>query len=179
MARPVIHVQKTTRPLPSETAHPSTHRVLDKLRFELDEAFERFSRHFGLPSLHQIFDLERRLHHRIPLGSILAAVDVIEEEKLFRISVELPGVEPKSIEVTVFDNTLAVTGEKMDKREKNAESYYLREREYGSFQRFIEMPAGIDLDKIEAEFADGVLTIVLPKTLEAVRRHKKIPVRSG
>jgi HSP20 family protein len=153
--------------------------VLGKLRSEVEEAFERFSDHFGPPSLHGVFDLGRRLRHRMPLSSIGAAVDVGEEEKLFRISVELPGTEAKGIELTVSDNTLMIKGEKRDEREGETQSYYLREREYGSFQRVIEMPAGVDYDNIEAEFANGVLTIVLPKTPEAVRKHKKISVKSG
>ena len=179
MAHSVIKVQKAKRTRPLETAHPLTHRVLEKLRSELDEAFERFSVHFGLPSLHRVFDLERRLRHRMPLSSIGAAIDVIEEEELFRISVELPGIAPKGVEVTVSDNTLTIRGEKKDERGKQAQSYYLQEREYGSFERFVEVPAGVDHDKIEAELANGVLTILLPKTPEAAKKHKKISVRSG
>jgi HSP20 family protein len=98
---------------------------------------------------------------------------------LFRISVELPGIEPKSVEVTVSESILTIEGEKKDEREERTQSYYLREREYGSFERVIEMPAGVDHDNIEAEYANGVLTIVLPKTPEAARRQKKISIKTG
>lgn len=179
MARSVIKVRKEKGPQPLETAHPLSHRVLQTFRSELDDAFERFSRHFGLPSLHRVLDLERRLRHRMPLSSIAAAVDVIEEEKLFRISIELPGIEPKGIEVTVSGNTLRIKGEKKDELEKETRSYYLREREYGSFERFIEISDDVDLNNIEAEFVNGVLTILLPKTAQATRRYKNISVRSG
>jgi HSP20 family protein len=112
------------------------------------------------------------------LGSIVAAADVIEEDKRFRISVELPGAEPKDIDVSLSGNTLVIKGKKKDERETQAQSYYLREREYGSVERFIDLPVGVGSDKIEAEFANGVLTVLLPKTAEAARKHKKIAVKS-
>lgn len=181
MARSAVEVQRD-RPKHSEETdqHPLTHRLLRRLRSELDEAFDRFSRHIEFPSLHplhRIADLERRLHHGMPLSSIAAAVDVVEEDKLFRISVELPGIEAKDIEVSVSDNTLVVKAKKKNEREEEAQSYYLHEREYGSFERFIEMPVGVDHDKIKAEFANGVLTIELAKTPETVGKHKKIPIQ--
>lgn len=180
MARSTIKVHTAEgRQSLEEMAYPLTHRVLDKLRVELDEAFDRFSRHLVLPSVRRVFDIEHRLHHGMPLSSIGAAADVSEEEKLFRISVELPGVEANSIEVAVSDNTLTIKGEKRDEKETDTRNHYLREREYGSFERFIELPAGIDHDKTEAEFANGVLTILLPKTHEAVSKRKKIPVKNG
>jgi HSP20 family protein len=126
--------------------------------------------------LHRIANIERRLHHGMPLSSIAAAADVVEEDKLFRISVELPGAEAKDIEVSLSGHTLVVKAEKKNDREEKAQSYYLREREYGSFERFIEIPVGVDPEKIAAQFASGVLTIELAKTPEAVRKHKRIPV---
>jgi HSP20 family protein len=179
MPESAIKVHKAKQRTSLEAEHPLTHRVLEKLRSELDEAFDRFSGHSALPSLHQVFDLERRLRHRMPLSSIEARADVSEEEKLFRITVELPGIDAEVIEIAVSDDTLAIKGEKKDDREKQTKGYYLREREYGSFERFIEMPPGIDHEHIEAEFANGVLTVVLPKTPEAARKYKKISVTSG
>lgn len=180
MLHSAVKVQRDKPAQPAEAAHPVTHRLLRRLRSELDEAFDRFSHRIeafpSLHPLHRVVDLERRLHHGMPLSSIAAAVDVVEEDKLFRISVELPGTEAKDIEVSVSDLTLVVKAEKKNDREEQAQGYYLREREYGAFERFIEMPIGVDHDKIEAQFANGVLTIELPKTPEEIRKHKKIPV---
>jgi HSP20 family protein len=180
MAHSAVKVQRDKPAQTAETTHPLTHRLLRRLRSELDEVFDQFSRRVeGFPTLHplqRIADIERRLHHGMPLSSIAAAADVVEEDKLFRISVELPGAEAKDIEVSVSEHTLVVKAEKKNDREEQAQSYYLREREYGSFERFIEMPIGVDPDKIEAHFANGVLTIELQKTPEAVRKHKRIPV---
>ena len=163
MAYSPIKVHREDRLRPLASSHPLSHRVLESFRSELDEALERFSRRFGLPSLHRLFDFERRLLHRTPLGSIGAATDMIEEEKLYHVSVELPGIEPKSIDVTMSDDALTIKAEKKEGKEKEAKNYYLYEREYGSFERSIELPAGVDHNKIDAEFANGVLTIVLPK----------------
>ena len=180
MAHSAVKVQRDKPAQPIETTHPLTHRLLRRLRSELDEAFDQFSRRIeGFPALHplhRIANIERRLHHGMPLSSIAAAVDVVEEDKLFRISVELPGAEAKDVEVSVSDHTLVVKAEKKNDREEKAQSYYLREREYGLFERFIEMPVGVDPEKIAAQFASGVLTIELAKTPEAVRKHKRIPI---
>lgn len=178
MSHSVIKVHKATHAQPLRTVQPFTHHVLEKLRSELDRAFERYASHYGRPSLHRIFGLEGRLRHRMPLSSIDGAVDVNEEDRLFRISVELPGIEAKDIELTVSEDTLAIKGEKKHEREEETQSYYLREREFGSFERSIEIPAGVDYENIKAEFANGVLTIVMPKTPEAVRKHKKISIKS-
>jgi HSP20 family protein len=124
-----IKVHKTKRTTLLEAEHPLAHRVLEKLHSELDEAFDRFSEQFALPSLHGVFDLERRLRHRMPFSSIEARADVSEEERLFPISIELPGIDAKGIEITVPDNTLAIKGEKKDDREKETQGYYLRERD--------------------------------------------------
>lgn len=180
MARSAVEVQRGRPTHPEETdRHPLTHRLLRRLRSELNEAFDSFARHIEFPSLHplhRIADLERRLHHGMPLSSIAAAVDVMED-KLFRMSVERPGIEAKDIEVSVSDNTLVVKAKKRNEREERAQSYYLHEREYGSFERFIEMPVGGHHDKIKAEFASGVLTVELPKTPKTVRKHKEIPIQ--
>lgn len=181
MAQTVVKVHRNKPTQPAEISHPVTHRLLRRLRSELDEAFDRFARHAEeFPTMHPlrgIVNFERRLRHGMPLDSIAAAVDVVEEDKLFRATIEFPGIEARDVEVSVSDDTLVVKAEKKDAREEQAQSYYLRERQYGSFERFIELPVGVDQDQIEAHFANGVLTIELPKTPESVRRHKKIPIQ--
>lgn len=181
MAHSAVKVRHDKPAQPAETAHPVTHRLLRRLRSELDEAFDRVSHRIeefpSLHPLHRITDIGRRLRHGMPLSSIAAAVDVVEEDKLFRVTVELPGIEAKDVEVSVSNHTLVIKAEKKNDREAQAEDYYLREREYGSFERFVEIPVEVDHDKIEAHFANGVLTIELPKTPEAVRKHKRIPVQ--
>ena len=104
-------------------------------------------------------------------------VDVAEDEKAYRITAELPGLEPKDIELSVSGDRLVLRGEKREEKEQKDKNYYMSERAYGSFQRAFALPEGIDRDKIAAELAKGVLTITLPKTAEAQKPAQKIEVK--
>ena len=112
-------------------------------------------------------------------GKITPSLDVVDEEKGFRVTVELPGMTDKDVAVTVSDRTLTVRGEKKEEKEKKEKDVFRRERAYGSFRRSIELPGDVDAAKIEAKFKDGVLTIDLPKTKEAQERVKQIPVKAA
>ena len=74
---------------------------------------------------------------------------------------------------------LTIKGEKKEEKEEKQKDYYLSERRYGSFQRSFALPEGVDTDKIEANFAKGVLTVKLPKTAEAQKAEKKITVKDS
>lgn len=105
--------------------------------------------------------------------------DIAETDKEIEVSVELPGMDEKDIEVSMTEDTLTIKGEKKGEREEKKKGYYLHERSYGSFYRSIPLPSGVDTDKANAEFKKGVLTVTLPKTPEAQARVKRIEVRSG
>ena len=111
-------------------------------------------------------------------GKIAPSLDVVDEDKAFRVTVELPGMTDKDVAVTVDDRTLTIRGEKKEEKEKKDKDVFRRERAYGSF-RTIELPGDVDAAKIEAKFKDGVLTIELPKTKEAQERVKQIPVKAA
>jgi HSP20 family protein len=112
-------------------------------------------------------------------GRIVPSLDVAEDDKAFRVSVELPGMTDKDVSVTVDDRTLTIRGEKKEEKEKKDKDVFRRERAYGSFRRTIELPGDVDAAQIEAKFKDGVLTIALPKTAEAQARVKQIPVKAA
>ena len=99
-----------------------------------------------------------------------------EDEKAYKISAELPGLDAKDVDVSVSGNMLVLKGEKHQEKDKN---YYFSERAYGSFQRAFELPASVDRDKISADVSKGVLTITLPKTPDAQKQQKKIEVKSA
>src|SRR5690606_27240153 len=86
-------------------------------------------------------------------GGLLAGgwptADVSETEKAIEVSVELPGMDEKDIDVSVTDDTLTIRGEKKSETEKKEKGYYLSERSFGSFQRSIALPASVDTDKVE------------------------------
>jgi len=107
------------------------------------------------------------------------AVDVVESDKAYEITAELPGMDEKNIEVKVANDVLTIKGERQEEKEEKKKDYYLRERSFGSFERSFGLPEGVDADKIEASFKKGVLTLTLPKKLEAQKSAKKIDVKSA
>ena len=77
------------------------------------------------------------------------------------------------------DGTLMIKGEKRDDKEEKKKGYYLSERRYGAFQRSFGVPDGVDAEKIEANFKNGVLTVTLPKAPQTQRSEKKIAIKSA
>ena len=105
-------------------------------------------------------------------------MDVVEKDKEYEITAELPGTDEKNVEIKLSNRTLTIKGEKKEEKEEREKDYYLSERRYGSFQRSFQVPDSVDAEKIEASFAKGVLTIRLPKTAEAQKSEKTIAVKA-
>jgi HSP20 family protein len=103
---------------------------------------------------------------------------VKENDKNYQVTAELPGMDENDIEVTLDNNALTISGEKKQETEDKGQNYYRMERSYGSFQRSISLPPGIESDNIDANFNKGILTITLPKTTEAQQHTKRIPVKT-
>jgi len=87
-------------------------------------------------------------------------------------------MDEKDVEVLLSDDALTIKGEKKEEKEDKGKNYYHVERSFGSFQRVIPLPPGIDFQKAEAAFKKGILSISLPKTAEAKARGKKIAIKS-
>jgi HSP20 family protein len=87
-------------------------------------------------------------------------------------------MDEKNIEVKIANGMLTIKGEKQEDKEEEKQDYYVRERSFGSFERTLPVPDGVDLDKVDASFKSGVLTVALPKTAEAQKAEKKITVRT-
>ncbi len=104
------------------------------------------------------------------------ATDVIEEDKDFLVKIELPGMKAENIDLSVTGNTITVKGEKQQENELKNESYLRREMAYGSFSRSVTLPETADLDKADASYKDGVLTITVPKNPAAAPRSHKLTV---
>jgi HSP20 family protein len=105
------------------------------------------------------------------------SVDVSETDGKVQVKAELPGFEAKDIDVDVTDNVLTLSGEKKKEEEQKGERFYCRERYAGAFNRSFRLPAGVESDKVDAAFKNGVLTITIPKSEES--KQKKIEVKSG
>ena len=135
------------------------------LQKEMNRVFESFWNRMG--------------HLEWPWGSGEAKSDMVETGDAVEISIELPGMEMKDVEVTVSDDMLTVKGEKRIERQEEKKGYYLSERSYGAIYRTIPLPPGVDGEKAQASFRNGVLTIRLPQTPEAKAKVKRIEVKNG
>ena len=166
-----VDIKKT--PAPRE-AVPDVWR---SFRQEMDQLFDRFDGGFRLPMMRRLFDFEPLWRDEGPAGIGMPAVDVAEDDKEFRITAELPGLDEKNIEVSLTGDRLLLKGEKHQEKEETKKNYHLSERSYGSFQRTFTLPDGVDVDQVAATFAKGVLTITLPKTAAAQQQQKKIEVK--
>jgi HSP20 family protein len=105
------------------------------------------------------------------------AVDVAENQDEYLVKASLPGINPDDIEITYNNNILTIRGEIKEEEERKGETYHLRERRFGSFNRTLSLPTPIKPDAIEARYDAGVLTLRVPKTEEV--KPKRIEVRSG
>jgi len=103
------------------------------------------------------------------------AVDIAETDREVIVRAELPGIDPKDLEISVIGNQLVLAGEKKESTEKKEKNLYHSESRYGSFRRVIPLPEAADTAKVDAGYANGVLTIRLPKSPSAV--PKKIDVK--
>jgi HSP20 family protein len=109
-------------------------------------------------------------------GSWAPAVDILEHEGNIVLKAELPGVEPKDVDIRVENNVLSLRGERKFDTEVKKESYHRVERAYGAFSRSFTLPTTVDTEHIQAEFKDGVLRVTLPKREEAKPKQISISV---
>ena len=103
-------------------------------------------------------------------------VDIGESQKDYTITVEVPGVQEKEIDLTLIDGTFTIRGEKRSEHEEKEKHYHRVERSYGSFQRILSLPTDADENSIKAKFKDGVLTIILAKDPSAKPPVRKIAI---
>jgi HSP20 family protein len=109
-------------------------------------------------------------------GKIVPELDVRETDTAIIVEAELPGVDEKDISVTAANGYLTIKGEKHSESERSEESYYVAERSFGSFERSLRLADSVDESKIEASFDRGVLKVNAPKSAEAQKPERKIPI---
>jgi len=109
-----------------------------------------------------------------PLNAWTPAFDITEGDKEVTIRAEVPGVDPKNMELTVTGNMLTIAGEKQESSEERKGSTYRAERYFGRFFRRVELPTSVDTEKVAAEYNNGVLTIRMPR--KPGMMPKRIPV---
>jgi HSP20 family protein len=168
---------KTEKPMESKSA--TEVRPLQALRQQVDRLFEDFQRgYWHLPFSQKVLDVEPFWRGDITFGAT-PSVDIIEKDDGYKVTAELPGMAAGDIEVKFSDGMLTICGEKEGDKEERKKDYFLSERRYGSFKRSFRVAEGVDTDKIEATFKNGVLTVTLPKTAEARKKTKTIAVKAA
>jgi HSP20 family protein len=109
-------------------------------------------------------------------GSWMPSMDVYETDDKIVAKLELPGIEPGDVDVSVEDSTLTVSGTREFSNEINEENYHRVERRYGSFARSITLPQTADTEQVRAAFDRGVLTVEVPKVEKA--KPRKIEIKA-
>lgn len=156
--------KEATRRMANEVQMWSPFRELDRFRQDFDELFDRFlGGRANLPSRAVAFP---------------AVESFVHEGKLV-IHADLPGVNPKDVEVTVAGNVMTLSGKREHTREEKDRNYLRREVTYGSFERTIELPEGVNASEIKASFRNGVLELTVPMPKGAMARKVPIQIESA
>jgi len=142
---------------------------------EMDRRFEDFFRGFNFPSM----GFGREFAPLVQREWLKPTLDIAASEKDYTISVEVPGVDEKDVQLELSDGTLVIKGEKKQAREQKEKNYYKMERSYGSFQRLLSLPEDTELDSIEAVYKHGMLTITIPRKAKAATKSQRIPIYKG
>jgi len=134
---------------------------LDRMRRDMD----RLSEAFTGPSF------------REPLSGVFPLMNVTEDSDNYYVRAELPGITADDLNISITGNSLTVAGERSIPPENEKARYHRREREAGKFSRVVSLPSAVDTAKVEAHYADGVLTVMLPKAEAA--KPKQISVKTS
>lgn len=110
------------------------------------------------------------------LGAWTPRLDVIENEKEYLVTVDLPGVDKSDARVTLENKVLTISGEKKEEHEDKRENYHRIERSYGRFSRSVYLEKEVDAENVDANFRNGVLRVTAPKTRES--RSKEITIKT-
>jgi HSP20 family protein len=114
---------------------------------------------------------------REPAAGVFPLMNVTEDRDNYYVRAELPGLKADELDISVTGNTLSVSGERKIPSEDEKARYHRREREAGRFSRIVTLPDGLDTDRVEAKSEEGVLTVVMPKAVEA--KPKQIAVKGS
>ena len=161
--------EEETKNVPVHVAKEGRGYPIDRFHQEMNQLFDNFFRGFPLaPFSEGLKDSWQ--------GLMRPQVDISEGKTNYTITVEVPGVDEKDIELTIIDGTLTIRGEKRQEQESHENQYHRVERSYGSFQRVLSLPDNANEQEVKAQFKNGVLTITVGKTSQAKSTGRKIEI---
>jgi HSP20 family protein len=140
---------------------------------------------FGRPAYRSVFDefarMQREMNRlsnyfggqpaRQPAAGVFPLINLTEDKDAYYVRAEIPGVTADQLDIQAIGNGLSISGERKIPAEGENVRYHRREREAGRFSRIVNLPGQIELDKIEAGFTNGVLTVKVPKAEAAKPRQ--------
>jgi HSP20 family protein len=143
---------------------------------ELERRMDDLMRSFFGPTLR----LSRPVLPLFAPKPFVPVTDVFVRDEDLVVRVELPGIDPADLKVTIEDGYLVIRGERTKDEEVKEEAYYRMEASYGTFERFIPLPEGFEESRIEAVYTEGVLEVIVPAAAKALEppKPKAIPVKT-
>lgn len=132
-------------------------------RREIEDLFSRF---FGEEALPAPFE-----------RGFSPAIDISESDKEISVKAEIPGVDPKDVDITITGSALTIKGEKKAEKEETTGGVHRIERSFGTFSRTFTLPCEVEEDKVRAEYRDGVLSLKIPKTQSAQKKRIEVKVQ--
>ena len=138
---------------------------------ELEDLGKRFNRLFEMTKWTGVGEREA-----LTLSDWAPSVNISEDDKEYRVRVELPGVKKADVHVTYENGVLAIKGERKEEREEKGMRFHRKELAYGTFMRRFAMPEDADDGKIDAKFEDGILTVKVTKSKTKKARAHEIAV---
>lgn len=133
------------------------------LRDEMDKMFEDFFEKVSFPSTHS--------------DSWAPPLDVSETAKDVIVAVDIPGVDPKEIDISIMEDILSIKGQRKKGEDMTDEECFRSERRFGLFQRTVQLPSDVTADNAKATYVDGVLRIVVPKTQKSAPKEIKVNIQ--
>lgn len=106
-------------------------------------------------------------------------IDITEHDGKLFVRAAVPGVEPGQLDIQIEKNVLTIRGESRQETENKEEKVYRREVSYGAFARSIRLPEGLNLETVEADFKNGIVTVTLPRLPEEKPKTLKVNVRGS
>lgn len=109
-------------------------------------------------------------------SGVFPPMNITQDNDNFYLRAEVPGIKPNELSISAVRNRLSLAGKREIQREHERVSYHRKERAEGSFNRTVTLPTEVDADRVDARYADGILTLTLPKAEET--KPRQITVRS-
>lgn len=142
--------------LPATTLERKILSSINEMERMIEDTFQR--PFFGMSTL----PFRHLFHEMGSFGDITPTVDIYEEKGEVVVKAELPGMKREDVNVKLIDNNLIITGEKKTEEKVERKDYLRLERSYGSFNRTLNLPEGIDSEHVKANFKDGILEVRIP-----------------